>query len=71
MDGWKEAWGDEVRAHGAADSVVIEGELRLELRVEGCTGVLDNVTGPSASSAGCVEALPTVRHDGRRSNGGG
>lgn len=70
MDGWKEAWGDEVRAHGTADSVVVEGELRLELGVDGGPGVLDNVAGPCAASAGGVEALPTVRYDGGRSDGG-
>lgn len=57
LDGSEEAWGDVVRAHGAADRIIVQSQLRLELRVDGAAGILDDVTGPGAASAGCVKAL--------------
>lgn len=61
MDGGESSGGDVVGAHCAADGVVVEGQLRLELRVDGSASILDDVAGPGAASAGCMEALSTVR----------
>lgn len=56
--GGEGARGDVVAADGAADGVVVEGDLRVEGPVGAVgAGVLDDVAGPVTAAGGGVEAL--------------